>query len=123
MELDLQQPQSEFTVRRVGKDAVVVGGQALTRSFVLTPAQLITDWPVTSVREIDQGNIDQLLALEPELVLLGSGPKQQFAPPSVQAALLRRGIGLECMDNSACARTYNLLAGEGRHVVAAFVIS
>ncbi len=123
MELNLQQAQSEFTVRRVEIGAVVVGGQTLRHSFVLTPRQLITDWPVTSVNDINQDNVDQLLELEPELVILGSGPKQQFALPSVQAALLRRGIGLECMDNAACARTYNLLAGEGRHVVAAFVIS
>lgn len=123
MELNLQQAQSEFLVRRVEKGAVVVGGKTLTRSFVLTPEQLITDWPVNSVNDIDQDNIDQLLGLEPEVVLLGSGPKQQFAPPSVQAALLRRGIGLECMDSAACARTYNLIVNEGRRVIAAFVIS
>lgn len=122
MELNLQQAHSEFTVRRVEKGAVVVGGQTLRHSFVLTPEQLITDWPVNSVNDINQDNIDQLLKLEPEVVLLGSGPRQQFALLSVQASFLRHGIGLECMDNAACARTYNLIAGEGRRVVAAFVI-
>ncbi|HRN60556.1 MAG TPA: MTH938/NDUFAF3 family protein, partial [Chiayiivirga sp.] len=33
-----------------------------------------------------------------------------------------RGIGLEAMDSAAAARTFNLLAGEGRRVVAAFLI-
>lgn len=123
MELNLQQPQTEFSVRRVGSDAVVVGGQTLRHSFVLTAQQLIKDWPVTGVDDIGPDSIEQLLKLEPELVLLGSGNRQKFAPASVQAELLRRGIGLECMDNSACARTYNLLVSEGRRVVAAFVLS
>ncbi|HEX8777482.1 MAG TPA: MTH938/NDUFAF3 family protein, partial [Rhodanobacter sp.] len=38
------------------------------------------------------------------------------------AGFLGRGIGIEVMDNAATARTYNLLAGEGRHVVAAFML-
>jgi uncharacterized protein len=42
--------------------------------------------------------------------------------PQVAVEFLRRGIGLEAMDNSAAARTYNLLASEGRRVVAAFLL-
>ena len=123
MELSLEQPQAGLTVRRVDEDAVVVGSQTLRHSFVLTPEKLIEDWSARRVGEIDQDHVRQLLELDPELVLLGSGRRQEFAPAPVQASLLGRGVGLECMDNAACARTYNLLAGEGRHVVAAFLIS
>ena len=38
------------------------------------------------------------------------------------AALLTRGIGLEVMDNAAAARTFNVLANEGRRVVAGFLL-
>ena len=38
------------------------------------------------------------------------------------AAFLQRGVGIEVMDNAAAARTFNVLAGEGRRVVAAFVL-
>ena len=33
-----------------------------------------------------------------------------------------RRCGLECMRNDAAARTYNLLLGEGRAVLAAFLV-
>jgi uncharacterized protein len=38
------------------------------------------------------------------------------------AGFLRKGVGVEVMDNAAAARTYNLLASEGRHVVAGFIL-
>jgi uncharacterized protein len=66
--------------------------------------------------------MDVLLALEPALVLLGSGARQRFPAPAVLAACLTRGIGIEVMDNAAAARTFNLLAGEGRRVVAGFLL-
>ena len=45
-----------------------------------------------------------------------------FPPREAQAALLQRRIGLEVMSNAAMCRTYNLLAGEGRRVVAAVIL-
>ena len=38
------------------------------------------------------------------------------------AACLTRGIGIEVMDNAAAARTFNVLATEGRRVLAAFLL-
>jgi uncharacterized protein len=67
-------------------------------------------------------DLEPLLALEPELVLLGSGATQAFPPPAAMAACLSRGIGLETMTNAAAARTFNVLASEGRRVVAGFVL-
>ena len=66
-------------------------------------------------------DLDRMLALKPELIVLGSGATQAFPPPATLAACLQRGVGLEAMTNSAAARTYNVLAGEGRRVVAALV--
>ena len=55
--------------------------------------------------------------------MLGSGASQAFPPPEAMAACLARGIGLETMTNAAAARTYNVLAGEGRRVVAGFILT
>ena len=63
-----------------------------------------------------------VLALEPEVILLGSGATQVFPPAAVLAHCLRRGVGMETMTNAAAARTFNVLAGEGRRVVVAFVL-
>lgn len=122
MELDLDLPLSGHVVRRVEPTAVVVGEERLQRSFLLAPDALVRNWPCTDVAAIDDAAAEAILALAPELVLIGSGPRQAFVEPALQAGFLRRNIGIECMDNHACARTYNLLAGEGRRVVAAFLL-
>ena len=67
------------------------------------------------------GDLDALLALEPELLVLGTGATQKFPPAVVMATCLQQGIGIEVMTNAAAARTYSVLASEGRRVVAGFV--
>jgi uncharacterized protein len=64
----------------------------------------------------------QLAALKPELVIFGSGAKLRFPHPSLSESLMRARIGMETMDTLAACRTYNILAGEGRHVLAALLI-
>ena len=63
-----------------------------------------------------------MLALEPEIVVLGSGTRQRFPELQLLAALLSRGIGCEVMDTGAACRTYNVLASEDRRVVAALLL-
>lgn len=57
-----------------------------------------------------------------EVVLIGTGAKQQFLPAAVTGDLLTLGIGVEVMDSQAAARTYNILMSEGRRVVAALLL-
>jgi uncharacterized protein len=52
------------------------------------------------------------------MVIFGSGSKLKFPSPDLQRALMAARIGLETMDTLAACRTYNILAGEGRHVLA-----
>lgn len=117
-------PQSPYAIRRVLPDGVAVGDRVLRRSFVVTVDTLVEDWPEHAIEDVDADTVARLLALEPtpEVVLLGSGATQRFASAAVRGSLLQRGIGIECMDNAACARTFNLLVGEGRHVAAAFLL-
>ena len=57
------------------------------------------------------------------LTVLGTGGRQVFPPAAVLAACLSRGIGIEVMANAAAARTFHVLAGEGRKVVAAMLLA
>ena len=122
MDLSLDRPGDYLYVRRVGEHAVTVNDREITRSFLLAPDRLVEDWPVASVQALDATHVDTILALEPELVLLGSGARQAFPATVFMAGFLRKGVGIEVMDNAAAARTYDLLAGEGRRVVTAFIL-
>ncbi|QDH69607.1 Mth938-like domain-containing protein [Marilutibacter alkalisoli] len=122
MQLNLERPDHEFFLRGADGKAAMVNERRLEASFVLAPDRLIEDWPVTDVRTLQPGDLTPLLELKPEVVLLGTGSTQVFPTAAVMAAFLAQGIGVEVMTNAAAARTFNVLAGESRRVVAGFVL-
>ena len=122
MQLSQENPDFIYVLRGISADGVLVNQETLRTSFVLTPNQLVQDWRPAAVDELEPQDMDAVLALQPAVVLLGTGPRQRFPSPAVMAALLTRGIGIEVMDSAAAARTFNVLATEGRKVVAAFLV-
>jgi uncharacterized protein len=123
MQLNLERPDYSWYLRGAEGDHALVNERVLRASFVICPDTLVEDWPVVDAAQLAPAQLEPLLALKPELVLLGTGARQVFPPPQVLAAFLTRGLGIEVMTNAAAARTYSVLAGEGRRVVAGFVIS
>jgi len=122
MDLSLDQADGYLLVRRVGAQSVTLIDRELTSSFLLAPDKALENWGVTDARQLDEGHVEPLLALQPELVILGTGQRQAFPAAAFMAGFLRRNVGIEVMDNAAAARTYNLLAGEGRRVIAGFIL-
>lgn len=122
MQLNLERPDYRYFLRGADGRQALVNERTLTRSFIVAPDALVEDWPVIDVAAMQPGDLEPALALQPELIVLGTGDVQRFPPAAVMAAALGRGVGLEVMTNAAAARTYSVLAGEGRRVVAAFII-
>ncbi len=122
MELTLDRPDYEFFLRGADGTMALVNDRRLTRSFVLTPHHLFEDWGARDIGALSAADLEPLLALEPEVILIGCGDRQAFPPAAVMAACLRRGIGMEVMTNAAAARTFSVLASEGRQVVAGFML-
>jgi len=110
-----------LTIRSYEPGAVIIGEARFTHSVLLTPER-VTDWPPADIQSLESAHFDQLLALQPELVVLGTGDSQAFPPPQTYAALMGRGIGIEIMNTGAACRTYNILMSEGRRVAAALII-
>ena len=124
MQLSHERPDYAWVLRGADSRRAKVNDRILERSFALAPDRLIEDWaaPATAAA-LEPAYLDALLALAPELLVLGTGQRQVFPPAAVMAACLTRGIGIEVMDNAAAARTYNVLAGEGRRVVVALLLA
>lgn len=122
MQLSQENPDFLYVLRGVSDAGVLVNQETVGTSFLLTPHQLVQGWRPTSAADLQPADMDAVLALQPALVLLGTGPRQRFPAAAAMAALLTRGIGIEVMDSAAAARTFNVLATEGRRVVAAFLL-
>ena len=96
-----------------------INGSRHTGSVLVVPEAEVVGWGVVDFDSLSEADFERLLALEPELVLLGTGTRQRFPHPRLTAPLARRQIGVEVMDTGAACRTYNILAAEGRRALAA----
>ncbi len=98
-------------------------GATLYKASVLVPWRgVVLPWAPAAASDLAAAHLEQILALQPELVIYGSGTRLVFPPPALARVLFERRIGLETMDTAAACRTYNVLAAEGRPVVAALIL-
>lgn len=79
-------------------------------------------WPPCRFADLQAMHLESLANREAELVILGTGLHLRFAPAAWLAPFASRRIGLETMDTAAACRTYNILASEGRKVLAALLL-
>lgn len=100
----------------------MVNGQRHESNLIVMPEQLLP-WRAASFDALAEEDFAVFLELKPEVLLLGTGPKQRFPHPRLTRALTDKRIGLEVMDLPAACRTYNILMAEARHVAAALLFS
>jgi uncharacterized protein len=123
VELNLERPRDYLFVRKVGAHSIVIVDKPFAASLILGRNQVVENWPVADATALTPALVEPILALKPDVVLLGTGLRQKFPAQAVLAAFLQRGVGVEVMDNAAAARTWDILASEDRNVVAAFILA
>jgi uncharacterized protein len=121
MKLHPDQPDA-LSITGYGPGWIGLNNEKITRSVVISSRGLRQDWACNRYQDLTAGHFDQLAELGAELILFGSGRHQRFPQPAWLASLVQRRVGLESMDTAAACRTFNILAGEGRHVVAALIL-
>lgn len=121
MEFTLEVPQNQFFIRSVSAAGIRVGQEIFVSPFIISGQRIVPQWNVESVDDINEESLQAIFDLEPEVILIGTGDKQVFLPPATQVHFFRRNFGFEVMTTDAACRTFNVLAAEGRHVVAALL--
>jgi uncharacterized protein len=109
---------ARLVIRGVSGDGIRINDQTYVESIALTAADIIGTWNATPVADLAAEHFEDVFATRPQVVLLGTGQANIFPPRELTFAFARRGIGLEVMDTAAAARTFNVLANEGRRVAA-----
>ena len=119
------QPETLGGVNAVSRQEpgrIWLGNMLYEHSLIVPWVGEVQAWGVQSFADLNAAHFQRLLALDPELVILGSGSRLRFPPPALLRALIERGIGVETMDTPAACRTYNVLVSERRSVVAALLL-
>lgn len=122
MKLHLTTAENNYLITGYAKSYVEVNKQRYTQNLVIMSDKLILDWPATDFANLTEAHFAQILAIKPEVVLLGTGEKHQFLHPKIIQKLTQNNIPLECMTTAAACRTYNILMSEGRNVAAALLV-
>ena len=104
-------------VRSYARSEIHIGDTLYTRPLRLAASslELLT---VQTPQELGDAEFEPLLALRPELVIVGWGGGQLFLPAAQRSWFLQRRIGIETMELGAACRTYNLLVQDERAVIA-----
>lgn len=122
MQLTEHDAGNHHVIREIDERRIRIDNDYFESSLVVGARLLEPDWPVNSLDQLDDDIIGPLLELEPELVVIGAGTRQQILPPDRQLPFIRRGIGVECMTLHAACRTFNVLMSENRRALAALIL-
>ena len=113
---------SAQTIQGYGPGWIGVDADRITHSVLIGSRGLRQAWAPNRFEDLTAEHFAQLAQLDTELIIFGSGARNRFPPPAWLAPLMARRLGLETMDTAAACRTYNILASEGRNVVAALLL-
>jgi uncharacterized protein len=109
-------------IRGYGSGEIRINAQSIREAVILSATQLLLEPGLHEVADLGDSQHLRLMGLEPELVLIGTGQRQQFPHSAFGARFLRAGVGYEVMDTGAACRTFNVLVSEGRRVVAVLLL-
>jgi uncharacterized protein len=122
MKLHSSSTQQYQTVTGYFDGGVEINATPYLHSLTVMPETPPQPWPVAAFEELTEAHFEAIAASSPDVVILGTGERQRFIHPRLIASLSGRRIGVECMDNQAACRTYNILMGEGRKVTLALIL-
>lgn len=119
MKLQIDSPApGSLMIRAYSPSGIQVNDALYKNSMLLLPARIISDDLPADLVALEPRHINRILELEPEILLLGTGPHQAWPDPALLAPLLRQSIGVECMTTAAACRSFNILVAEDRRVAA-----
>lgn len=122
MKLNLDQPEDSNVITAQGPGFITINGDKQSGSLIIGPKTLITGWAAEGFDGLTEAAIQQLADLGATITLIGTGKRQRFPASTLLKPLIMRGAGYEIMDTAAACRTFNILAAEGRSVIAGLIV-
>ena len=98
---------------------VRIADRWIAGNVIVGAEQLIEGWAAAEPLGVTVEDLAPALALEPVIIVLGTGTEHLLPDVELMAAVAARSVGLEIMSTPAACRTFNVLLGEQRRVVAA----
>lgn len=109
-------------IQSYGSGAFTVSGTRYAGSILVFPERTVL-WPVTRAVDVQGDVLGSVLAPEAavDLLLIGLGPGPGLVDKVLRERLKQARVAVEAMSTAAACRTFNVLLGEQRRVVAALI--
>jgi len=121
MKISLDNGTADYRITAYEPGSIRIN-EEMIESAVIISATGYRLWQADTVESLTEALLITALEEKPDILLLGTGERQQFPAPSLMKPIAESGTGLEVMDTAAACRTYNILMAEDRHVVAALLL-
>lgn len=118
-----RQDNHTFTIKSYDEQSITVAETQYTHSIFISNQKIQTDWPVNSITDLTENNIQPLLNFNPEIIIIGHTDINLQLPISTRIFLAQQRIGIENMNIGSACRTFNILLSEGRKVVFGYIPS
>lgn len=123
MKLHAERDDNIQLITGLGAGWIAVNKIEYRQPMIIGAEGLLERWAdVVDYENLQTAHFEILKNHAPEFVIFGAGPKLRFPRPEWVAPLARAGIAVEAMDTAAACRTFNVLALEGRKMLAALIV-
>lgn len=123
MTLTLDENSAKYQIRAYKPGTIKINDQLLHQSIIISSDELIDNWEPQTIHELKAQHLTEIAKKKPNILIIGTGDKLQFPALEIYGELMNQGIGVEIMNTHAACRTLTALTAEGRHVIAALIIT
>ena len=109
-------------IRSYSPGEIKLRDATLNTNVIISQDRVIADWEPPAIERLSIADFAPALEQKPEILLFGTGRGQQFPDIALLTDIMRSGTAIEVMETAAACRTYNVLLGEFRAVVAALLV-
>jgi uncharacterized protein len=122
MKFHLIQSDNKNLITGYDLNWIEVNQERYHSSLIVTPSQILLEWPVKSMKDIKENSFEAIESLNVEIILLGTGNLLEHLEPRLLDYFSRKNMVVESMNNQSACRTYNILANEERKVILALML-
>jgi uncharacterized protein len=121
MDIVEQTPYNELNITACDGSSCVINQKTYEQSFLLFENKIIP-WSVSKIEDLNPETLAPIINLNPECVIIGTGKTFHFLEAEQLKSLINAKIGYECMNTITACGSYQLLAGDGRQILAAIIL-
>jgi len=122
MQINMETDAEVNLIKAYEPGTIRINEEIFNANVIVANDEIISRWNTPTVAALSMEDFQKMAALEPMIILLGTGESQRFPDPALLTPLIERQIGLETMTTRNACHTYNVLVHEGRRVVAALFV-